>query len=260
MSLFELVVVNLAVSAALMVLVWLVSLMLHDVSIVDVFWGPGFAVIASVTFYLTGDATDRKVLLLILTATWGIRLAGYLAWRKWGTPEDYRYQTMREGIGSRFWLVSLFVVFGLQSVIMNVVALPLLTGQLDRSPLNGWSYLGIGLWTLGFLFETVGDYQLARFKAAQSNRGKVMDRGLWRHTRHPNYFGDFLVWWGIYFAALGAEMTWWTVIAPLVMSFLLLRVSGVTLLERSLQTRKEGYAEYMARTSAFFPWPRRSQS
>jgi steroid 5-alpha reductase family enzyme len=150
------------------------------------------------------------------------------------------------------------VVFGLQGLIMNTVALPVMAGQLDRSPLSGWAVLGIGLWTVGLLFETIGDYQLARFKAEPNNSGKVMDRGLWRYTRHPNYFGDFLVWWGVYFAALG-EGIWWTAIGPVVMSFLLLRVSGVALLERSLQRSKDGYADYIARTSAFFPWPPSSQ-
>lgn len=258
MSFLELLAVNLAVTATLMLLVWLASVMLRDASIVDVFWGLGFVVIAFLTFFLTGDSTSRKALLLALTSVWGLRLAAYLAWRKSGTPEDYRYRAMRESIGPRFWLVSLFVVFGLQGLIMNVVALPVVAGQMDRSPLSGWAVLGVALWTLGLLFETIGDYQLARFKADPNNSGKVMDRGLWRFTRHPNYFGDFLVWWGIYFAALG-ESTWWTAIGPLVMSFLLIRVSGVALLERSLRRDKEGYADYIARTSSFFPWPPRSQ-
>jgi steroid 5-alpha reductase family enzyme len=253
----ELLAVNLAVTAALMILVWLASVVLRDASIVDVFWGPGFVVIAFLTFFLTGESTSRKALLLALTSIWGLRLATYLAWRKSGTPEDYRYRAMRESIGPRFWLFSLFVVFGLQGVIMNIVALPVMAGQLDRSPLSGWAVPGIGLWTVGLLFETIGDYQLARFKADPNNSGKVMNRGLWCCTRHPNYFGDFLVWWGIYLATLG-EGTWWTAIGPLLMSFLLVRVSGVALLERSLRHSKEGYADYIARTNAFFPWPPRS--
>jgi len=257
MSLLELIAVNLSVTALFMVLVWLMSLKLRDVSIVDVFWGMGFVAIAAVTFFLTGEVSSRKIVLLTLTSVWGLRLAAHLARRKLGTPEDHRYQAMRQAIGPRFWLVSLFTVFALQGLIMNVVALPIVAGQLDRAPLDVWAFLGMGLWTVGFLFETIGDYQLARFKSDPGNRGKVMDRGLWRYTRHPNYFGDFLIWWGIYLAALGDGHAWWTIIGPLVMSFLLLRVSGVTLLERSLQQTKEGYAEYMARTSAFFPWWRR---
>jgi steroid 5-alpha reductase family enzyme len=260
MGLLELIASNLAITASLMALVWLASLMLRDVSIVDPFWGFGFALIATVTFFRTGEATDRKMLLLAFTNVWGLRLTAYLAWRKIGTPEDHRYLAMRDRIGPRFWLVSLFVVFGLQALIMNLVALPVVAGQLDRSPLRGWAILGVALWALGFFVETIGDYQLLRFKADPNNRDEVLDRGLWRYTRHPNYFGDFLVWWGIYFVSLGDEPTWWTAIGPVVMSFLLLRVSGVTLLERSLQHRKKGYAQYMARTSSFIPWPPRSPS
>jgi steroid 5-alpha reductase family enzyme len=256
MSLLELIGVNVAVSLGLMILLWLVSIPLRDVSIVDVFWGPGFVVIALVTFFLSGEVTSRKVVLLILVALWALRLATHLSRRKFGAPEDYRYRDMRASMGPRFWWLSLFVVFGLQALIMNVVALPVVAGQLNQNPLGVWAGLGIGVWTIGMLFEALGDYQLTHFTRDPSNRGKVMDRGLWRYTRHPNYFGEFLIWWGIYFVALG-EGTWWTIISPLAMTFILLRVSGVTLLERSLRT-KEGYLEYMARTSAFFPWPPRS--
>lgn len=256
MSLLELIGINLAVTAVLMFLVWLASIKLRDVSIVDVFWGLGFVVIAWLSFVLTGEITGRKALLVLVTSIWGLRLSVYLAWRKSGAPEDPRYHAMRKSIGPRFWLISLFLVFGLQGIIMNVVALPVMAGQFDPSPIGFWAFLGVALWIVGLLFEAVGDYQLARFKADANNRGKVMDRGLWRYTRHPNYFGDFLVWWGIFFAAQG-QGSWWTGIGPLVMSFLLLRVSGVSLLERSLEHSKEGYADYMARTSAFFPWPPR---
>jgi steroid 5-alpha reductase family enzyme len=256
MNLLELLGANFAATAVLLFLVWLLSVRLSDVSIVDVFWGLGFTAIAALSGFLTADPSPRKFLIITLTSLWGLRLSAYLAWRKFGTPEDHRYRSMRESIGSHFWLVSLFVVFGLQGIIMNIVALPVMAGELDGSPLNGWAVLGIGLWGVGILFETVGDYQLARFKANPINQGKVMDRGLWRYTRHPNYFGDFMVWWGIYFAAL-SQSTWWTAIGPMVMSFLLLRVSGVTLLERSLQRSKVGYADYIARTSSFFPWPPR---
>lgn len=259
MKLLELIGINFGVTLALMLVIWLVSVKLHDVSIVDACWGMGFVVIAWVTFALTGENAARKVLLAALTSIWGLRLSLYLAWRKLGTPEDSRYQAMRASIGPKFWWVSLFLVFGLQGLIMNIVALPVMSGQLDESPLGICAVMGVVLWSVGLIFETVGDYQLARFKADANNRGKVMDSGLWRYTRHPNYFGDFMIWWGIFFAAQG-EGSWWTFVGPLVMSILLLRVSGVTLLERSLQTSKPGYAEYMARTSAFFPWPPRRQA
>lgn len=257
MNLLELVALNLALTGALLFLVWLISLWLADVSIVDAVWGLGFAAIAGATFILTGPPTDRKTILLALTAVWGVRLAAYLGWRKYGTPEDYRYRAMRESIGPRFWWVSLFVVFGLQGLIMNIVALPIVAGQLDDSPLGIWTAIGVVLWSIGLVFESVGDWQMARFKSDPANEGKVMDRGLWRYTRHPNYFGDFLVWWGLFFASLGEDPPWWTAIGPALMSYLLLRVSGVTMLERTLKTTKRGYAEYVARTSAFFPWPPR---
>ena len=260
MSLLDLLILNSAVTGVLMVLLWFASLALRDVSIVDGFWGFGFVVIAGTTFFLTGDVTNRKTLLLALTSAWGLRLTAYLARRKFGAPEDYRYHAMRDRIGPRFWIVSLAIVFGLQGVIMNVVALPLLAGQLDDSPLGWLDAVGFAVWGVGFLFEAVGDLQLARFKGDPRYEDKVLDHGLWRYTRHPNYFGNFMVWWGIYLISVGAGNTWWTIISPLLMSFLLLRVSGVTLLESSLRERKAGYAEYAARTSTFFPWPPRTMA
>ena len=259
MSLFELLAASSGVVAVLMVLLWLASLALRDVSIVDVFWGLGFVVIAWLSFVLTEESSARKVLLLVMTSIWGLRLTAHLARRKYGEPEDSRYQAMRKSIGPRFPFLSLFVVFGPQGLVMLIVALPLMAGPFEASPLGLLAFLGAALWCAGLLFEAVGDYQLARFKTDPANRGKVLDQGLWRYTRHPNYFGDFLVWWGIYLVAAGPS-AWWTVIGPLLMSFLLLRISGVALLERSLRQSKEGYAAYQAKTSAFFPWPPRSDA
>lgn len=255
MSVLELLALNLLVTLVLMTALWIVSLILRDVSIVDVFWGLGFIVIALMTFCRAEHDAARKWLLLGLTTAWGLRLAIHLGIRKFGSPEDSRYQAMRQKIGPRFWIVSLGVVFLLQSVLMNVVALPIVLGQLDDTPLGWIDAVGVIVWWVGLFFEAIGDWQLARFKADPSNAGKVMDHGLWRYTRHPNYFGDFAVWWGLYLVALGAVGAWWTIVSPLLMSFLLLRVSGVTLLEDSLRERKPEYAEYTAKTSAFFPWP-----
>lgn len=238
-----------------MTALWSVSLLLRDVSIVDVFWGPGFVVIAATTFFLTPHGSARKLLLLGLTTVWGLRLAIHLGVRKFGRPEDYRYQAMREKIGPRFWIVSFGIVFLLQGVIMSVVALPIVAGQLDDTPLGWTDAVGVIVWCVGLFFEAVGDWQLATFKADPGNAGKVMDHGLWRYTRHPNYFGDFTVWWWLYLIALGAVGAWWTIVSPLLISFLLLRVSGVTLLEHSLRGRKPEYANYISRTSVFFPWP-----
>jgi len=248
---------NLAVVSGLMVSAWLISLPLRDASIVDVLWGLGFVVVAWLSWIASQSELPRALLMVGLTTAWGLRLAGYLAWRKFGQPEDHRYAALRRQFGERFWIVSLLVVFGLQGALMWVVSLPLQVAPLGAAPLNGWDAVGASLWLAGFCFESVGDFQLARFKAKAANRGKVFDRGLWRYTRHPNYFGDFLVWWGLYVVALAGGAAWWTLISPLVMSFLLLRVSGVSLLEKSLKTRTAGYQDYINRTSAFFPWPPR---
>ena len=162
---------------------------------------------------------------------------------------------MRETHGDRFPLISLFLVFGLQGVIMLVVSLPVQATATSTSSLNWIDALGVVFWLVGLSFETLGDLQLARFKANPDNRGRVMDRGLWRYTRHPNYFGDFMVWWGLFTIALAGGSAWWTIISPILMSFLLMKVSGVTLLEGSLSNRLSGYREYVQRTNAFFPWP-----
>jgi steroid 5-alpha reductase family enzyme len=161
---------------------------------------------------------------------------------------------MRDHHGDRFWLVSLYLVFGLQGLIMWIVALPLQAAAVATSSLNWIDFVGIAFWTIGLTFETVGDFQLARFKADPANAGRVCDRGLWRYTRHPNYFGDFMVWWALFLIAL-AGGAWWTVVSPILMSVLLIRISGAALLEKSLKTTKPGYTDYVRRTSNFFPWP-----
>lgn len=248
----------LAVAGALGIL-WLVSLPLQNVSIIDLFWGCGFVMIAWIGFLVgTGDS-PRNLLVAMFTTLWGLRLASYLTWRNWGEPEDHRYRAMREKRGAAFAWISLFLVFGLQGVIMLVVALPVLVGVTSTTPLTWTDGLGGLLWGTGLFFEAIGDWQLARFKSQPENQGQVCDRGLWRYTRHPNYFGDFLVWWGLYLLAVGGGGLW-TFISPLLMSFLLLKVSGVTLLEKSLHERRPAYADYVRRTSAFFPWPPRQNT
>ncbi|MFK7819996.1 MAG: DUF1295 domain-containing protein [Planctomycetaceae bacterium] len=240
--------------AIMMVAVWLISLLIRDVGIVDIGWGIGFVLIAWVTF-ISSKQTTRCWLISILVTTWGLRLAGYLAKRNLGKGEDYRYVAMRERHGSRFPTVSLFTVFGLQGVVMLIVALPILTGQTQQAdaPIDVITMAGCVVWLVGFIFEAGGDWQLARFKSNPQNKGKVLDRGLWKYTRHPNYFGDFAIWWGTYLIAFGSGGTWWSAVGPAVMSVFLMKFSGVGLLEKNL-TRKPGYADYIARTNAFFPW------
>lgn len=236
-------------------LLWLVSLRLRDVSIVDIYWGPGFALIAIVTAALAAGHPWRQLLLTLLTVLWGARLGLYLFWRNAGHGEDYRYQAMRRHHGDRFPLVSLATVFGLQGALMWIVSLPVQVGQVAAQPAHlGWlEAAGAALWALGFAFESIGDWQLARFKADPANAGAVMDRGLWRYTRHPNYFGDACVWWGLWLVAAAAG-AWWTAVSPALMTFFLMKVSGVAMLERTIGKRRPAYAAYVARTSAFVPW------
>ena len=245
---------------AMMFFVWLWSLVKRDASIVDIFWSLGF-VLAAVIYRLHGPpATPRQLLLLALVTIWGLRLALYIAWRGRGQSEDYRYREMRERWGERFGWVSLPVVFLLQGALIAFISLPLLVAQASTSP-PGWRWsdaLGLGLWLVGFFFEAVGDWQMARFKADPDNRGKVMRRGLWAYTRHPNYFGDATLWWGFFFLALATPGAVWTLPSVLLMTVLLLKVSGVALLESTIVERRPAYREYIESTSAFLPWfPRR---
>jgi steroid 5-alpha reductase family enzyme len=238
-------------------LTWLLSVKLRNVAIVDTLWSLMFVLAACVYAAASTPLGPRAQLLLALVTIWGLRLALYLGVRTYGHEEDRRYQRIRRRNDPGFAWKSLYLVFGLQAVLAWIISLPLLGGIVgDESPLGVLDYAGAGLWLLGFYFEAVGDWQLARFKADPANAGQVMDRGLWGLTRHPNYFGDFCIWWGFGLMALSAG-AWWSLVGPVLMSVLLLRVSGVTLLERDIGKRRPGYDEYIRRTNAFFPGPRR---
>ncbi|HQF96217.1 MAG TPA: DUF1295 domain-containing protein, partial [Microthrixaceae bacterium] len=241
---------------ALMLVTWVVSLVLRNASIVDIVWGLGFVITAWVV-RLTVDGNDARQWLLTAMATiWGLRLSIYLFVRNHGNGEDFRYQAMRRKYGERFGVISLVTVFLLQGVIMWTVSLPLQLGQVRSTPGVGvLAIIGVVVWLVGLAFESIGDAQLAAFKRDPSNRGKVMDQGLWRYTRHPNYFGDACVWWGIALVAAESRLGAWGLIGAVVMTVFLRNVSGVTLLEKSLHKRREGYAEYVERTSPFVPRP-----
>ena len=242
------------VIAGMMMAVWAISVKVRDASIVDILWGFGFVVVAWVSWAVTDGHSVRAALLVVMASTWGLRLAVHLAIRNIGKGEAYRYQAMRRRGGERFWINSLFRVFGLQGAVMWVVSLPLQIGISDSD--QGWVPLwvaGAVLFLIGFGFEAIGDWQLARFKADSDNAGKVMDQGLWRYTRHPNYFGDATAWWGIGLVAASTPIGIVGLIGPLVITLLLLRVSGVPLLEHSLKKNRPGYAEYIERTSPFLP-------
>ncbi len=246
----------------LMVLLWLVSLWLKNSSIVDIFWGTGFVIFAWVAFILTpGGFIARKILLCALVTIWGLRLSLHVLKRNWGKGEDFRYQTWRNEAGSSWWWKSLFKVFILQGILLLIVAVPLLAAQIKPLPdhLTWLDLLTIPVWLVGFSFETLGDWQLMRFKANPANIGKLLTTGVWRYSRHPNYFGDATQWWAYYLVALAAG-GWWTIFSPIIMTGLLLRVSGVRLLEKTLKVTKPGYQEYVETTSEFIPWfPRRKR-
>ncbi|MCH2182705.1 MAG: DUF1295 domain-containing protein [Mariniblastus sp.] len=251
--------INLAVALGLMAQLWIISVIRKDASVVDPFWGAGFAVLAVVSALLV-DVPDARVWLLMgMVVIWGCRLSFYLTLRNRGKGEDRRYVAMREKQGDRFWWYSLFSVFFLQGAIMWFVSLPIQAGMFFATglPLGLLDGVGLLVWLIGLLFESVGDYQMAQFKSDPENRGKVMDRGLWSLTRHPNYFGDFMVWWGLYLVACAAG-AWWTLLSPALMSFLLIKVSGVALLEKDIEQRRPGYRDYIRSTNAFFPGPPRS--
>lgn len=242
----------------LMLVTWGISLAIKNASIVDIVWGFGFVVVAWTVRLTADDELDaaRGWLLVAMVTIWGLRLAGYLAWRNLGHGEDYRYRAMRKHHGPKFPIISLYTVFGLQGVLMWIVSLPVQIGQTDDTPEIGViAIIGIAAWLVGLFFEVVGDAQLARFKADPSNAGKVMDRGLWKYTRHPNYFGDCCVWWGIALVAAETGTGAIGLIGAVVMTVLLRRVSGVTFLEKTIVKRRAGYQEYIERTSPFIPRP-----
>ena len=239
-----------------MILLWLLSLMLRDSSIVDILWGTTFVIATWVAYLLTPEGFAlRKLLLNVLVTIWGLRLSLHILRRNWGKPEDFRYQAWRKAADAAWWWRSLFKVFLLQGVLLWIIAAPLLAAQISAQPdhLTWLDMLAVPVWLTGFFFEAVGDWHLARFKANPANKGRVLQTGIWRYTRHPNYFGDATQWWSYYLFSLAAG-GWWTVFSPIIMTILLLRVSGVRLLEKTLKEEKPGYKAYMEATSEFIPW------
>jgi len=231
---------------------WLASLAKNDVSIADSLW-PLFILLATTTYAIAAPQTGpRAVVVVTLVAIWALRLAAHITWRSWGEPEDRRYKAMRARNEPHFRWKSLGLVFGLQATLAWVVSLSALAAVINPQPWNWIDTLGVCIVFFGATFEAVADLQLARFRADPAHRGQVMDRGLWRTSRHPNYFGEFCVWWGIYLIALSTQ-AWWAIASPVLMTVLLLKVSGVALLEHNITARRPGYREYIARTNAFFP-------
>ncbi len=240
----------------LMTVLWLISIYLKNVSIVDNFWGIGFVLVAFIFCLECEVLYTRSKLMMFLVTLWGLRLSIYLTYRNYGKGEDYRYREFRRSFGEhRYWWFSFFQVFLLQGGLILIISLPLLgiTLKTNSNALNLLDYLGLLIWGIGFMFESVGDYQLTSFKKHPENKGKLLTKGLWRYTRHPNYFGDTAIWWGFGLFAIASGAYWYS-LGTLVMTYLILKISGVALLEKSLTKAKPGYEEYVQTTSAFFPW------
>ncbi|MEO6117894.1 MAG: DUF1295 domain-containing protein [Methylotenera sp.] len=232
---------------------WLISLIRDNVTHVDSMWSLFIGMSAYTYTLLFYELSSRTILILVLVTIWAVRLCAYLTWRNWSSHEDHRYAAIRKNNEPYFWFTSIYIIFGLQAVLAWIISMPLFGAIESKSALNVWDYMGTLLIALGFIWETLADWQLSTFKAKTSNKGKVLDTGLWRYSRHPNYFGEFCVWWGFYLIAI-AGGAWWTIAGPIVMSLLLFKVSGVALLEKDIGERRPAYAEYIKRTNAFFPW------
>jgi steroid 5-alpha reductase family enzyme len=241
-------------------LTWIVSLFKGDASIVDSLWSLIFLALCTTYFLLNESSTTRGIVVLVLVTVWALRLSAYITWRNWGEPEDTRYQAIRRKYSPNFAFKSLWIVFLLQGALAWIISLPLLAAVTGSRPLNAIDAVALLLVLFGILFESIADAQLAAFKARPGSQGQVMDQGFWRYTRHPNYFGECCVWWGLYLFALAAG-GWWSIVSPLLMTFLLLRVSGVVMLEKDISERRPGYRAYIERTNAFIPgFPRNAQN
>ena len=255
--LLQLLAVNAAVSAVAFIALWLIGLKLKDVSFIDAWWGVGMALIAWTALLQVGP-TPHGVLLVGLCTVWALRLGGYLFWRWRKNGPDRRYVTMMSLAQSErkwsFAKASLLLVFALQYALQFIIALPVQLGHGSAAPLGALAFVGAAIAVVGIAFETIGDAQLAAFKAKPENAGKVMDQGLWRYTRHPNYFGDACVWWGLYLIAAGTGLGAWTLPAPVLMTFLLTKWSGVPTVEGRMRRKRPDYEGYVARTSGFVPW------
>jgi len=239
----------------LMTLLWIISVMIKNASIVDPVWGLGFIIVSIYYLLMVKGFETRQILVVTLVGIWGLRLSAYLFWRNIGKGEDFRYKQFRKNYGEhRYWWVSFFQVFLLQGVLLWLISAPVL-GAIYYSTANSLNIIdlvAIIVWLIGFAFEAGGDYQLVKFKSRKENKGKILKNGFWKYTRHPNYFGDAAVWWGFGLFAI-ASGAYPTILGSLLMTGLLVKVSGVAMLEKSMKNNKPGYEDYIQKTSAFLP-------
>jgi steroid 5-alpha reductase family enzyme len=247
----------LGVVAVVALVAWAYSVVRRNVGIVDSLWS--LMILATVGAYavFAESAGVRETLVVALVALWAVRLSAHITVRNHGEPEDRRYREIRRNNEPHFWLKSVYIVFGLQAVLAWFIAMPAVAAASAPAPLGWLDVVAVAIWGVGMLFEVVGDWQLMRFQRERESRDQVLDTGLWRYTRHPNYFGEALLWWGVYLLAVAAG-AWWTLASPVLMTFLLLRVSGVVLLEKDIADRRPQYRNYIRRTSAFIPLPPKS--
>ena len=252
MELWALYATAAATVLTIVVVLWSISVAIRDASIIDVFWGPLFVAIGWVLLTVQLDsATPKQLLVVLLVTLWGLRLGFHLGSRNLGTGEDTRYRIWRQHGGANWWLTSLYRVYLLQGAIALVVATPIVAAFRDDHPLEWVNWLGIPVWLAGFGIEAIADVQLTRFRVRPDTAGAVLDVGLWRYSRHPNYFGDALQWWGLGLVTFSG-VAWWSLVGPLVMTLVFVNLSN-DVIERGLKKRRPDYARYIERTSAFFP-------
>ena len=260
MPVWQLALVALASSAACSFLAWTVSVVRSNVALADRVWSVSIMVSAVVFAFGLPPLRQTVGAMLLLGAAWALRLSLFITWRSWGQPEERRYAQMRQRNEPHFEWKSLYLVFGLQALLAWLVAMPFLAAAAAPGPATAWSALhslGLAVALFGLLFEALADAQMAAFKARAPKADEVMNHGLWRYSRHPNYFGESCVWWGIALLALAGGGAWWALLSPTLVTFLLLKVSGVNLQEQHLQSRGPAYVDYVRRTSAFLPcWPK----
>jgi len=256
MSIFQIYIQGLLVIVAFFSLIWILSVFLKNASIVDIFWGLGFVLVNGFYFFTTPGFSTLKIITFVLVTLWGLRLSAHIFLRNLGKPEDYRYQEFRRNYGEkRYWWFSFFQVFLLQGTLVWLISAPLLAINYYSAEKTIWpiAVLGFLVWLVGFTFEAGGDWHLSRFKANSTNKGKLLTSGFWKYTRHPNYFGDAAVWWG--FAILSvASGCYLPVLSSVLMTWLIVKVSGVSMLERTMINTKPGFEDYLKSTSPFIPW------
>ncbi len=240
---------------AYFLILFITGQILKNNSIVDIGWGAGFVIIALYTYFVKGNYSLAGTVVTFLVFIWGTRLFYHILKRNIGKPEDYRYVQMRENWGDKSPVLKAFLrIYMLQMILMYIISIPvILVNSASEMKIPAFVYIGAAIWIFGFIFEAAGDYQLKVFKQNPQNKGKILTTGLWKYTRHPNYFGEAVMWWGIFLAALSVKNGIYTFISPILITFLLRFVSGVPILEKRYKDRPE-FIEYSKKTNIFIPW------